>query len=155
VGGGVRVREATVEDLQALRALLRGLHDPPSTISENHGIWHRMLTDPNRTILLGERDGFAVGTADVLVVPNLTFDGSPWAVVENLIVHPEYRGIGTGTALMEAAVALAETAGCYKLQLASSMHRTRAHRFYDALGFERAAIGFRRHLRPPAARGAA
>ena len=35
---------------------------------------------------------------------------------------------------------------CYKVQLLSNSRRTDAHVFYESLGFERSAEGFRRHL---------
>jgi len=39
-----------------------------------------------------------------------------------------------------------EQAGCYKVQLLSRKHRHGAHAFYEALGFEASAEGFRRYF---------
>ena len=44
--------------------------------------------------------------------------------------------------MMEHARALAREAGAYKLALSSNLKRTRAHAFYDALGFQRHGISF-------------
>jgi GNAT superfamily N-acetyltransferase len=44
--------------------------------------------------------------------------------------------------MMNHAMALAHEAGCYKLALSSNLKRTRAHAFYDSLGFERHGVSF-------------
>jgi hypothetical protein len=40
-------------------------------------------------------------------------------------------------------MALAKSAGCYKVILTSDNRRERAHKFYKSLGFEPSAQGFR------------
>jgi GNAT superfamily N-acetyltransferase len=145
-----------MHDLPAVRGLLTHLHEPPMPVAWSAALWTEMLTDPNRTLLLAvDREEYPVGTADLLVVPNLTYDGSPWAIVENVVVDPAWRGRGVGRALLRHAVRTAEDAGCDKLQLASSNQRVDAHRFYERLGFHRAAVGFRWSFRSRERAGAA
>jgi len=96
-----------------------------------------------------------VGTADVLVVPNLTHGGAPWALVENVVVDPQWRRRGVGRALLKHAVRVADDAGCHKLQLTSSNHRDDAHRFSERLGFTATATGFRWSFRERERAGAA
>ena len=60
-----------------------------------------------------------------------------------MVVEEKYRSKGVGKQLMEACMAKAKAAGCYKVMLASSKHRTRAHKFYRGLGFEEDALSFR------------
>jgi GNAT superfamily N-acetyltransferase len=148
----IMIRPAEVHDLQAVRRVLTHLHDPPTELTWSTTTWSQILADPNRTVLLGLDLGeHAVATADLLIVPNLTHAGAPWGIIENLVVDRAWRGRGVGRALMHHAIGLAQTAGCHKLQLASSMHRTDAHRFYEALGFEREAVGFRLRFHQEAA----
>jgi GNAT superfamily N-acetyltransferase len=152
----ISVRPASVHDLPAVRRLLTHLHDPPTEVSWSAALWTQMLGDPNRRVLVAtDREEYPVGTADLLLVPNLTYDGSPWAIVENIVVDPAWRGHGVGRALMRHAIRTADDAGCYKLQLASSNRRIGAHRFYERLGFERAAVGFRWSFRRRERAGAA
>src|ERR1044072_8309642 len=139
----IDVRPATTGDLAAGRALLGHRHDQPGGA-------------PTRAMLVAEDRGeFAVGTADVLVVPNLTHDGAPWALVENVVVDPQWRRRGIGKALLKHAVRVADDAGCFKLQLTSSNHRDEAHRFYERLGFTATSTGFRWALRERERGGAA
>jgi len=63
-------------------------------------------------------------------------------VVEDVAVLPAWQGHGIGRAMMEHARAQCRTAGCYKLSLSSNLKREAAHRFYDALGFERHGYSF-------------
>jgi GNAT superfamily N-acetyltransferase len=43
---------------------------------------------------------------------------------------------------MEHARQQCRAAGCYKMALSSNLNRESAHRFYDALGFERHGYSF-------------
>ena len=152
----ITIRTAATGDLPAVRRLLAHLHDPPTEVAWSTSLWSRIVGDPNRTILLAEsRDEHPVGTADLLLVPNLTHGGAAWAAVENVVVDPEWRSRGVGRALMRHAVGVAEAAGCHKVQLASSVERTGAHRFYERTGFSPEAVGYRRHLPPRERAGAA
>src|SRR3954470_4055910 len=93
----IGVRPATTGDLAAIRRLLGHLHGSSADVAWSSATWGRILGDPNRTVLVAEDRGeFAVGTADVLIVPTLTHDGSPWALVENVVVDPEWRRRGVG-----------------------------------------------------------
>ena len=101
----IDVRPATTGDLAAVRTLLGHLHERPADVAWSSAMWGRILGDPNRTILVAEDRGeFAVGTADVLVVPNLTHDGAAWALVDNVVVDPGWRRRGVGRALLRAAM---------------------------------------------------
>nr|WP_237556591.1 GNAT family N-acetyltransferase [Streptomyces sp. SID5464] len=79
--------------------------------------------------MVAEGDGAVAGTADCIVMPNLTRGG--WAIlfVENVVVADRFQRRGVGRQLMEAAVRLGESAGCYKVQLPAADDEY-VHRFY-------------------------
>jgi GNAT superfamily N-acetyltransferase len=106
-------------------------------------IWEAIISNPDRHFLVAEVDGAVVGTADVLIVLNLTHGAQPLAFVENVVVTAPRRGRGIGRALMESAMERAKAAGCYRIQFLSNKDRTRAHAFYRRLGFEPSSEGFR------------
>ena len=150
----VQIRTARADDLPALLSLLEQLRDR-ATLGvawgrADHetaaGVWAEILEDARRTFLVALMGGEVVGTADLIVVPNLTHSARPVAFVENVVVDVDRRSRGIGRALMSACEARAVEAGCYKLQLLSNRGRTDAHRFYESLGFEPAAQGYRRYL---------
>jgi GNAT superfamily N-acetyltransferase len=142
----VEVRGATIEDISGLCALLVQLPvDSPGDvpIERAREVLPAILAQDARLLLVacdGER---IVGTADVIVLPNLTHAGRPYANVENVVVDASRRGQGIGRALMEAAIAHARAHGCYKISLTSNLARTEAHRLYESLGFEASAHGYR------------
>jgi ribosomal protein S18 acetylase RimI-like enzyme len=138
----ILVRDAREDDLTAMVKLLGELHDPPTAVP-NHDTWERMLAQGGRTILLAELDGEPAGTADLSIAQNLTHGAKPRAYVENLAVDSARRRAGVGRALMTEIERRARAAGCYKVLLMSADHRTGAHRFYEELGYERCAVGFK------------
>lgn len=56
---------------------------------------------------------------------------SGWALISALVVDEAVRGQGRGVALLAAAERLAREAGCGQIELSSSLHRERAHHFYQ------------------------
>lgn len=147
------IRAAIRSDLGAILRLLRELGDSTDTqgaqvrmSSAAVRAWTRMENDPDRTVLVAEERGQIIGTLDLVVVANLTHDAQPWAIVDNLVVDPEARGMGIGRALMEDAVDRATRAGCYKAELLSHDSGGGARTFYHALGFDNSTEGFRRYL---------
>lgn len=66
-------------------------------------------------------------------------------VIENLITHPDYRGQGVGRGLLAQLEAWGKERGAYYSILCSSNHRTEAHEFYPAVGYEEVK-GFKKFL---------
>ena len=148
----ILVRPAGSSDLDAVLGLLGELrwdrHRDGGTVPPGDAArtWESILGQDGRFVLLAEVAGEVVGTADLLIVANLTHGLRPWAIVEHVVVAAHARRRGIGGALLADAVAKARAAGCYKVQLLSRKERSDAHRFYRAVGFEPTAEGFRRYL---------
>lgn len=83
-----------------------------------------------------------IGTYALYVAPGLARSGRPFAVIENVVVHPDFHRRGVGRALMEHAVSEAKRLGCYKVMLQVSDSRTGNHSFYQACGFHQTKLGF-------------
>jgi GNAT superfamily N-acetyltransferase len=82
--------------------------DPRYPASATPTALSQILADPRRSLLVAERAGVVVGTADLLLVPNLSHGDRPWAIVENLVVDAEERGGGVGRLLMNEAISRAD-----------------------------------------------
>jgi ribosomal protein S18 acetylase RimI-like enzyme len=149
-----RIRIARADDLPELLALLEQLRErsAPGVVWERAEDAHAarvlaaILTDDRRVFLVAEAGGAVVGTADLVLVPNLTHAARPIAYVENVVVDRDHRRRGVGAALMAACKDRALEARAYKLQLLSNADRTEAHRFYERLGYTESARGYRRYL---------
>ena len=145
------IRAATEEDIPRILELYGELvtgtvpaetgHAP--TLDDYRRIYEQTSIMPGHEFIVAEEEGEVIGTMVLLIVPNLSHHGLPWAVVENVVTDQRCQRQGIGRSMMEYAIDRAREAGCYKLQLASSKTRHEAHRFYENLGFEASAHGFR------------
>ena len=139
------IRDATIDDLPALVRLLGQLNETPSPApTERHAAaFAAVVADPRQRLLVVERDGVVIGTAAMVIVPNLGHNGTPYALIENVVVDEAARGQRHGESLLRYTIDAARTAGCYKVVLTSRKHRKDAHRFYERLGFDATSAGFR------------
>ena len=133
------VREARREDLNQLLTLLNYLDEEegyahPENYTE---AWEEILgAGEFMRCFVAEEGEILAATCTVVVVPNLSRDRSPYALLENLITRPGMRRRGFARAVVEAAVEYARRRGCYKVLLLSSAERTESHAFYRSLGFD-------------------
>ena len=63
-----------------------------------------------------------------------------------LIVAPACRGRGTGKALVKAAEARLEQLGCGIVEVTSNAVLTKAHLFYERLGYRRTSFRFAKEV---------
>jgi GNAT superfamily N-acetyltransferase len=141
------VRLARLDDL----ADLLRVYDENRTISptrRERETWQRMLATDALSVYCAESDDQVVGTASLLVMPNLTYGCDPTAFVEAVVVREGWRRRGIATAMMERVLADARAVGCNKVQLLSHKRHESdgAHGLYEQLGFEAEAEGFRLYL---------
>ncbi|MEU6987924.1 GNAT family N-acetyltransferase [Streptomyces sp. NPDC046324] len=141
------VRSAAETDLSSLLALYGELNPDDAPLSQESAgaIWAGIFGQQGRTVLVAEIDGAIVGTADCMILPNLTRGGRAILFVENVVVAGSFQRRGVGKRLMEAAVHLGESAGCYKVQLLAADDEY-VHTFYESCGFKSLAQGFRRYI---------
>jgi GNAT superfamily N-acetyltransferase len=78
----------------------------------------------------------------VIVIPNLTRGGKPYALIENVVTHAGHRNRGFGKAVLKAAVERAWGHGCYKAMLMTGSKEASTIAFYEAAGFEQTKTGF-------------
>ncbi|MGH7441402.1 MAG: GNAT family N-acetyltransferase [bacterium] len=147
----MKIRKASLNDLPALLSLydhLRGglawVKRPPMLASERHKkALSLLLADKNVYVLVAIEDGKVTGTCTLYVLPRVYWSGKPWAILDSIVVAEDSQGRGRGTQLIKHAVGLAKKAGCSQVNLTSNTRRTRAHRFYETLGFEPTYVGFK------------
>ena len=147
------IRPAATEDLAEVMALLEQLapswhpEDPKPAVTQGAtSIWHKILADERRVLLVADDAGALIGLVDVVVVQTLLDGCVPHAIIDGLVVEKRLRGTGVGRALIGAAHAVAVEVGCCRMELLSSKEQTGAHAFYRTVGFTMAAEGFRADL---------
>ncbi len=145
-----RIRNAVQADLPRLVELLAQLSvdEPredlgPPLPGPYRTALEQIDSDPRQRLLVVETDGRVIATAVLIIVPNLTHRGRPYAIIENIVVDEAERGRAYGELLLRHAIDEARRAGCYKLSLTSNKRRKDAHRFYERLGFQATHEGYR------------
>lgn len=138
--GDLEIREARESDLpEVLRLYALPEFDDGRVLSLEAAAARlaRMKTYPDYRLYVALDEGRIVGTFTLLVAEKILHLGSSAAIVDDVIVDTQCRSRGIGRAMMEAAMGIARTKGCYKLALSTNVRRADAHRFYESLGFAR------------------
>lgn len=108
---------------------------PVNRAAQERGL-RAILDDPGCGTVLVARDahGAVVGAGSVLYTIS-TAAGGRAAVFEDLVVRPEARGRGVGTALLRALIAHARAQGCLRISLLTNADNVGAQRLYLGHGF--------------------
>lgn len=152
VMSGLSIRRLDERELGLLEPLWNALREHHAKVAPDLGpprergaSWDRRraqyevwLAAPDAFVLIAERSGEAVGYAMVHLR-----DGSPtWPLsegtgeLETLSVHPDERGRGTGTALLDAVREHLRAANVTELSLHVLPTNADAIRFYNRHGFD-------------------
>jgi ribosomal protein S18 acetylase RimI-like enzyme len=131
------IREIRKSDLDGLQELYLHLHESeklPETPKLNL-LWNGIIADEDYHILIGEIEGKIVSSVTVIVIKNLTRGMRPYALIENVVTHKDYRCRGYAQALMQKAVEIAESRRCYKIMLLTGAKNENTFKFYEKCGF--------------------
>jgi GNAT superfamily N-acetyltransferase len=145
----LQIRDALPGDLQGLQDLYGHLiaNDIHCSPQEAVGIFQQFLLYPGSAILVGTIEDELATSCTLVVIPNLTRGGKPYALIENVVTHAGWRNRGFGQAILKAAAERAWQQGCYKVMLMTGSKKPETLAFYGAAGFEQSKTGFqiRRH----------
>lgn len=148
--GPVAVRDAVGDDVAVLVELLIGgslsVKEDAADLAAYVDALAAIAADPSATVLVAEVGGRVVGMCQLMILRHLQHRGGRCAEIESMHVARTHRSGGIGSVLLEAAVARAAAAGCYRVQLTSNLARPGAHRFYERHGFTPSHAGFKRYL---------
>lgn len=140
----VTIRDAVRADLPSLAELYRQLQpDDSTTPAVIECGFFAMQAQPGCRVFIAEHEDEIVGTFILYLLPNMTRNGRPAAVLENIVVDVRYRGHGIGREILAYARELARMHGCYKLSLTSNASRVDAHAFYRRCGMMQHGVSFR------------
>jgi GNAT superfamily N-acetyltransferase len=131
------IRDVQAGDFEAILRLYGQLNpdDDATPTSALHSVFDTVLSREGLRLLVLELGGTVVATTYLNIVPNLTRGGSPYALIENVVVDESLRGHGYGKALMAHTLDAAWASGCYKVMLLTGSRRESTHAFYRACGF--------------------
>ena len=131
------VREVGKSELNALLELYLCLHEESIPEDGPHlkETWNSIIEDPNHHIIVNEIDGKIVSSCVCVIIPNLTRNVRPYAFVENVVTHSDYRGKGYATECLNYAKKIAIDNKCYKMMLLTGSKKESTMRFYENAGY--------------------
>jgi GNAT superfamily N-acetyltransferase len=136
VNGLADIRPLVVSDYADARVLyvqLVGDIPVPDGLAGQHR-FAEVLGHPGTTVWGAVVADKVVAMATVHILPNMTFGGRPYAMIENVVTRDDKRGTGLGAVVMRAAIGAAWAADAYKIMLLTG-RTLGAKGFYERLGF--------------------
>ncbi|MFK7909489.1 MAG: GNAT family N-acetyltransferase [Akkermansiaceae bacterium] len=135
----VRVQPATIEDLGELVQLVGELMSlqadfTPNTEAHERGL-SMILEQPKRgRIFVLRSESRIFGMANLLFTISTAMGGMV-IVLEDFIIHPDYRGQGFGSLMIEHVVDFAEKKGFKRITLLADKLGESSQNFFKAKGF--------------------
>lgn len=131
------IREANKNDLNALLELYLYLHEDSIPNQDEHleNTWKQIMEDKNHHLIVNKVDGKIVSSCVCVIIPNLTRNVRPYAFVENVVTHADYRKKGYASECLNYAKAIAKKENCYKMMLLTGSKREETLRFYEKAGY--------------------
>ena len=137
----MNIRKAKASDAEALKILyFEHLTRFPPQEEQDMALWRKMLDkfeqDQNMYLLVLEADNQVVASVQMAIIESLTHNVRPFAIVENVVTHADYRNRGYASALLAKATEIAIEKGCYKMSLETGSNKESTLSFYRKNGFE-------------------
>lgn len=131
------VREVIQTDLKEILQLYLFLHETevPEESEHLNQTWSKIITDPDHHLIVCEIDGKIVSSCVCVIIPNLTRNVRPYAFIENVVTHKDYRGKGYATDCLNYAKEIAEKHNCYKMMLLTGSKESKTLDFYKNAGY--------------------
>lgn len=132
----VHYRKLTVDDYADALALYNELAGDNPVVS---GVWGedrfaQILHHDGTTIFGAVLDGTVVSMATLHILPNMTYDGRPYCLIENVVTHFADQGQGYGRGVLETAIKAAWNAKAYKIMVLTGKTND-VKGFYQKCGF--------------------
>ena len=131
------IREIKTNELNKLLELYNHLHElgVPENTEHLEKTWNTICNDENHHIIVSEIEGKIVSSCVCVIIPNLTRNIRPYAFIENVVTHTDYRGKGYATACLNYAKEIAQKADCYKMMLLTGSKNDKTLDFYKKSGY--------------------
>lgn len=129
-------RALTPADYADARTLYQALSTGHSLPSHDAGIggFETLLAHPGTWVIGAELNTRILAMATLHILPNMTYQMRPYAVVENVANLQSHQGKGLGRQIMAAVADKAWAEGAFKIMLLTNRDRG-ATAFYEKLGY--------------------
>lgn len=115
----------------------------PEASEHLRNTWDSIVSDRNHHLIVCEAEGKPVASCVCVIIPNLTRGGRPYAFVENVVTHADYRKMGYATSCLDLAKQIARENNCYKMILLTGSKEESILNFIERQGI---IVRIKRHL---------
>lgn len=131
------LREATPNDLEELLHLYLSLHETaiPEKSPDLQRVCERIMADPDHHIVVKVVDKKIVSSCICVLIPNLTRGLRPYALIETVVTHQDFRSRGYASECLDFAKKIATEANCYKMMLLTGSKQESTWNFYKHAGY--------------------
>lgn len=131
------IREVDKNDLHEILRLYLYLHEEsvPGDTENLRNTWANIINDVNHHLIVCEVNGKIVASCVCVIIPNLTRSVRPYAFIENVVTHGDYRNKGYATDCLNFAKKIAEENHCYKMMLLTGAKEESSLNFYRNAGY--------------------
>jgi len=136
----MHTREINESELRQLLDLYQHLHEQDDKLPELEVIervWQQIQNDSNIKYFGIFHNNKLVSSCTISVIPNLTRSCRPYAVIENVVTHKQYRKRGLGKTVLDKAISFGWENNCYKIMLMTGRLNENTFRFYESVGFKK------------------
>ena len=123
--------------MNAILELYLFLHEDSIPEKDEHlrKTWMQIIQDKDHHLIVNEMDGKIISSCVCVIIPNLTRNVRPYAFVENVVTHADFRGNGYAGECLDYARKIAEKENCYKMMLLTGSKKSETLHFYEKAGY--------------------
>jgi len=140
------IEEAVKEDLNDVLALYRDLHRNDRPLANRVILrrnWDEIISNSIVHLFILWDAEVPLACCTITMTPNLTRQGRPYGLIENVVTKATEQSKGYGKQLLQAILEFAWANGCYKVMLMTGRKEQWVTGFYEACGFQAdAKLGF-------------
>lgn len=126
------VRPLSEADYADCHALYEAFVGTPDVAGKSQFI--KVLGQNSTTMFGAEVAGRVRAMATLHLMENMSYGGRPYALIENVVTHPDFRGQGLGRAVLTHIEEVVKAANGYKIMLLTGREYG-AQGFYESLGY--------------------
>ncbi|WP_421763078.1 GNAT family N-acetyltransferase [Ekhidna sp.] len=149
----MNIRKAIETDIPAIVSLLAS--DALGSERENYTLpipesyikaFQNITSNSNQYLIVVEDADEIIGTAQLSLIPYMTYQGGIRAQIEAVRIKSDRRGSGIGEQLFKWMISKAKDKGAHLIQLTTDKKRPEALRFYEKIGFLASHEGLKMHF---------
>ncbi|UZR97571.1 GNAT family N-acetyltransferase [Chondrinema litorale] len=131
----IEIRKAELADFEQIYAFVNELEETVYNRAQQHKIYQTNISNENNIYLAVLWDNNVVGYL-ACHIQLLLHHSAPIAEIQEMFVMAEYRKAGLGKMLVTELKKLLFDRGVEQIEVTSTLHRAKAHQFYEREGFK-------------------